>query len=65
MGNWIPCAKRLPVAAGYYWATIKSLANDEVYSHKLYYDNGWHTASPHINVIAWMPNDKPEPYKGE
>ncbi len=59
--QWFPVSEGLPKESNTYWATLTD-DTGERWVEEVSYNNGWYAED---KVIAWMPNEKPEPYQGE
>ena len=63
--QWIPCSERLPDKDGWYWVT-----EDKPYSGvtplACFNTETGRFSRPfsYSEVVAWMPSNMPEPYKG-
>ena len=62
--QWIPCSERLPEECDVYWTTVKPNCSYEPFVTTLAYYPSIEEWEDGVEVLAWMPAELPEPYKG-
>mgnify|MGYP000063699117 CR=1 FL=1 len=63
--KWVPADQCTPRRAGVYWITVKHKDAGRIVRRAHFYMDWDDVDFDREEVLAWMPNDKPEAYKGE